>query len=107
MRTEELYRMVRISMSLIWSNGSIPRTADPKISWKTKAIRAPPLSSSLEISSLVPWMTTLYSLVNSVITLRIMFDYSEIRVFGASGKPGSCRRHRLMDRPMLEALVDI
>lgn len=63
---EELYKIVRMSPSLTWSKGSMPRTPLLKSSWKTKLIRAPPDNSFKDKSFVFPSMAERNSEVKSV-----------------------------------------
>ena len=63
---DELYRIVRISVSFTESNGSMLLTPLLNSSWNTKLMRAPPASSFTLRSLLLPSITCRKSLQKSV-----------------------------------------
>ena len=73
-QTEELYKMVRMSPSLTWSNGSMVLTPLLNSSWNTNEMRAPPESSLTDKSFVLPSITVRNSFVNSVMMLSTTLD---------------------------------
>ena len=84
--TEELYKIVRMSPSLTWSNGSMLLTPLLNNSWNTNEMRAPPDSSLSDRSFVLPSITVRNSFVNSVMMLSTMLD----EFASPSGPPSDC-----------------